>query len=389
MFKISSAFKAMLTLLSGVCIITASCKKVDNATADPTARAVEGTYIGGHIGNNAAVWKNNEPTFLTNYPNDIAASAKRSYVNKVFVYNNDVYALVTKKEGDTYTHVVSKNYTDLYVMAIVNGNSAINVTDLGVYNNDVYVCGSINMSNSGDKKAILWKNNVPQTLPNNEYTDTYCKSMKITEQGDVHILGNTYTTNPSTLEGKIVYWKNGVLSALNLPQFAAAPDYEFNDIEVEGNDIYLCGNTDIMIFKSTAVLWKNNTITKLSIPAFYNNNSYAGSQTFTYANAIFVKNGKVHINGNIQAPTNEMVPIPVGNDVMNWTDNISNALTNNITTSTRNTSINKFVGDVFVKDNKVYSLGGVGFYFEDNTKVNLTGATTASYGTVANSIFVK
>jgi Carboxypeptidase regulatory-like domain len=342
-----------------------------------------GVYIAGIIDNNAVLWKDGVPTFLTNYaPNDSINSA-RAY--RTLVYNNDVYIL-----GDVIGDLFSSIPKDTLIVwkngikNILNpgvGRSCYLGEDLSgidVYSNDVYVSGatavtaSLNSPNFSSI-ATIWKNGVPTLLPKDTFVRTVATGVKVVN-GDVYVCGygysdSTYINSFSTLQ-RAVYWKNSVLNVLS--NISSNSYGGASAIFASNGNIYIAGHNS---YKAT--YWKNGIQTILPLPAPYD-------ESKPYS--IFVDNNDIYTAGYAHYSGGAG---PSFSDAVYWKNNTINLMTSN------NSQANLY--DIFVKNSIVYTVGDkeqttsnvfVPLYFQNNVPVPLTGFTSLQ-DVAAAGIFVQ
>ncbi|MBP6432703.1 MAG: hypothetical protein KA319_13135 [Ferruginibacter sp.] len=321
-------------------------------------------YIVGSIDNNAVIWKNGTPTFLTNYASN---SSKYAAAMKVKVYNNDLY--IAGYDTDTikvWKNGIATNFPDRQGSAVVNG--------MDIYNNDVYVCGTDVVS--GSTVAKIWKNGVFALLTKDTFNFAGSTEVRVIN-GDVYVCGSA-EKYPLPGPKKAVYWKNGTLNILpTITNLAIAIDvFSIN------NDLFFTG-ADADALNSQGVIWKNGIRTTLPFP---NNNN--GS--FGYS--IFVENNDVYVGGTIQNNTGS-TSTNLSNGVF-WKNNTLTNLTNSNTPGYKG-----YMTEIFVKNSIVYSIGrifiGSGtssynqpLYFKNSVAETLTGFTNTQ-NVELNSIFVK
>ncbi|HMR92737.1 MAG TPA: hypothetical protein PKC69_10490 [Chitinophagaceae bacterium] len=116
-------------------------------------------YIAGgeHNGTTtvAKVWKNGVGTFLGN---------ATSYAKSIFVSGNDIYVAGNEMiEGKQ----IAKFWKNGTATILTPANASGSAEAVWVVGTDVYVVG-YQSENSGDSKAIVWKNGVPSFLPNGD-----------------------------------------------------------------------------------------------------------------------------------------------------------------------------------------------------------------------------
>ena len=342
-------------------------------TACGNAININGVYIAGSIGDNAVLWKDGVPTFLTNSPTNspnFYAEAK-----KVLVYNNDVYVLGQQDDstvnGYIYTIKVWKNGV------VTNEIMQADATGLDVYNGDIYVCGEQNNNTSTDLK--VWKNGIASILTKDTFSYVETHAIKIVN-GDVYVIGSGYNNQiPGTNNygAKAIYWKNGVINVLSTTGFKGSADniYSFN------GDVYIVGSEQGPNQTWLTVYWKNGVKTTLPL---------TGSYTSSRGTSIFIDNSNIYTVGQMRYSNSTNLNY---SNAAYWKNGTVNLLTNYST----NLYEAEFY-DIFVKNNIVYTVGdsykntGSAYqdplYFQNGVAVPLTGFTS-NQGASAYSIFVK
>jgi hypothetical protein len=339
-----------------------------------------GVYIAGGIDNNAVLWKDGVPTFLTNLPAN--SNTKYAYAAKALVYNNDVYVLLTEDDSTVNGFVSTiKLWKNGVVANITNGTTEALAYSFDVYNGDVYICGSERTGNN-PQIAKVWKNGIATVLPIDTFDYAEPGVIKVVN-GDVYVSGELRRATPGGLgiySNKALYWKNGVM---NLIPTAAGVNTGATGLFINNTDIYLTGYEDLLNGPGTGtgVYWKNGVKTTLALPPSYTKSS---------AYFIFVDNNDVYVAGDLRHQ-DQLQNIYYSNATY-WKNNSINLLTNYSTSGN-----DAYVYDVFVKNNIVYTVGevyqpnGVGtspLYFQNNVAVPLTGFTNTQEA-YAYGIFVK
>lgn len=295
-----------------------SCNKDDEPTIEPE-KEVDFYACGGDYPNNginkAVLWKNGEPTYLTDgtyiayaysifveqgnthvvgYENSIgkywkngvaqnALTPTAKYFTKVQVINNKVYIL--GKAGND----------------IILWEDGVATTILNATSNDVFPCDFKVVGNDkyvlihNDYKAILWKNGTTTTLSDSVIKDQ-AKGLCISDN-NVYVLAEEYT---SEFVKKIKYWKNGVVNYVNNP---SSNIYAYN-IDVKNNDVYISGTIN-----QKAYFWKNGVATQVGSTTGY---------SFCYG---------------IQVVDNNVYTINTDNGKARFMKNTTQAFIDNITTN--------------------------------------------------------
>jgi hypothetical protein len=329
-----------------------------------------GVYIAGGIDNNAVLWKDGVPTFLTNNPvtGNKSAAAIRS-----LVYNNDTYVLVGEYDSTVNGWVSTiKLWKNGVPSIITNGTTTCEPSGLDVYNNDIYISGTESDVN-GNRVGKFWKNGIATVLPKDTFDWTEVTNIKIIN-GDVYVIGYGTKINQSVATTAL-YWKNGTL---NLLPHVPGSNSEAFAIFANNGDIYISGSEYTSAFNG--VYWKNGIKTTLpTAPGYTNSDGYS----------IFVDNTDVYVAG----ATNQNQGSYFSNAIY-WKNNNINFLTNSTVAG-----YSADIYDIFVKNNVVYTVGEVSvnnnggggytpLYFQNNVAVPLTGFTNTQ-DVFCYSVFVK
>lgn len=124
--------------------------------------------------------------------------------------------------------------------------SSKNTTDIKISNHDVYISGR-------DNGAVYWKNGVINALNGG----TEATGIFVTSSNDVYVSGkNTIWSSWKDIVIYARYWKNGQMFNLGVGDAV--------DIAVKDTDTYVLGHQD-----NKAVLWKNGIKTILSETSYF------------------------------------------------------------------------------------------------------------------------
>gem|GEM_PF-1756366 len=197
----------------------------------------EGYYV-------AACWKVSG-TKVTRIP----LSPKNAMANSIFVASNgNVYISGFTGGNEEVDPDISERVATIWVNGkgqfLKDGKggwaNAVYVTDHG----DVYAIGCV------DDVAVLWKNNVLQTLSDDAEGCT-ATSIFVSDDGDLYVAGYEYRGNKTNA----VLWKNG--NRQNYPDNGFA----LSVCVTQGGDVYVAGRT---YAPDQALLWKNGVVQALS-----------------------------------------------------------------------------------------------------------------------------
>jgi hypothetical protein len=320
-----------------------------------------GVYIGGNIENNAVIWKDGVPSYITNFSSNSDLFAA---VIKVSVIGNDVHAIVVSSKGDGsgatdslyVKHWINGTTTTVYTSKYETGGSiptlGAAISDIG----DIYYI----IQNSDYTAAAIWKNNaVYQVLPMNGLSGrVYIPKIKL--------YGNDiYAVNePLDEVKKTAYWKNGNINLINDSTFGAY------DIAVNNsNNVYVLGESN-----SRACYYLNNQ--KLFVPL---TNGYTKSGIYSS----FFINSDIYFGGYLGNFNNNYGQ----NLAATWKNGTATVLTN------VNTTFEQFdvIKELVYKNNILYAIGSTfdeGIYFQNNQKMPLDGVVVGD-DYFLYSIFVK
>jgi uncharacterized protein YjdB len=178
-------------------------------------------YVVGYDGG-ATLWKNGQAQNL---------SGTNSNAYGIFVSNNNVYVV----GNISYNPVIWVNGISR-TLPKISGMTG-EARSVYVSGSDVYVVGD-----DGSDNAILWKNSVPQHLPNPSSLNSYYR-----DSNSVFVSGgNTYVAGGTRNGAYAVLWTNGVGQRLNSSASGS------NSVYVLNNDVYVCGSIG-----SYAAFWMN------------------------------------------------------------------------------------------------------------------------------------
>jgi hypothetical protein len=146
---------------------------------------------------------------------------------------------------------------------LTNGDFESTANDVALSNNDIYVAGAERDTPSPtdptelNQRAVYWKNGTQMELTDGS---TNAEATGIAVSGtDVYVAGSQY--NASSLRFNARLWKNGVEVPLN----DGSNWSRANDVAVSGSDVYVAGNETIA-GTPTAILWVNGVAQPLSVP---------------------------------------------------------------------------------------------------------------------------
>lgn len=258
-------------------LIVTSCSKNDDDDPTPPAEKQTEIYTAGFVLTSdgsttthlATLWKNGVAQQLSN---------TESWVNKVTVVGNDVYAVGREYQGSKSVAKLWKNGTA--TNPINSSNNTEVLTCAVSASGDVYILVR-EWSNIVNEYKVL-KNNIPVAL-NRTNTNTVIFPYDVFVSGnDVYVSGSEYSSATNLV--KAVFWKNGIISSLS--DVAANAQNEARKIFVSDNNVYALGTEARADGNDIAVLWKNGLPTSIT----------DGTKTGV-VNALFVSGNDVYIAG--------------------------------------------------------------------------------------------
>lgn len=222
-----------------------SCKITVNGVYDED----NDVYVLGNFGKTLMYWKNGIPTQITESKNRIIGKA-------IQVVGDNIYSAADDYTVDGYP--IAKYWINGEEFVLSAQKSG--VTDMAVFNNDVYVVG-YEVDNTGLYIATLWKNGVATHLDSGGNL-SIANAITI-NNGDVYIAGYKADYNKGDKE-IAKYWING--EAVEITQNTTA---NAQDIYIKDNKIYTLVNetvNNVVLAKywengNDFILSENNTAT--------------------------------------------------------------------------------------------------------------------------------
>lgn len=355
--------KNLKIFLAILFVVLASCSKDDDSPVQPdTTPAQTNVYLAGTTTNNngikvPTIWKNGIATNLVSNP------VEDTYLRKIIVTGNDVYAFGSENAGNSSNIVIWKNN----IKTTINNASS---NDFSVDNGNVYVFGSQRDSN-GTFIRKYWKNGIETILTTSG--GARLKKM-IVVNSDVYICGSEQIGTKKVA----TFWKNGIptnISDLTKDATAINMQVQNNEISV----VYKEDNTTTPASKFDIKLWKNNqvsviisdnfSVTDYEIVLFNNNdiftlsfssensiskirnfknsteNTVTNGANFSFSTSMIVDNNDVYIGGyeNINATSSSTKIAKI------WKNGQATTLSDGIS--------NEQVLKLFFFENKIYAIG--------------------------------
>ena len=144
----------------------------------------------------------------------------------------------------------------------------------------VYVTGTLN------GRCVYWKDGVLYPLTNSGTFNYALGKSIIVSNNDVYVAGYEYDGNNPFIQAKI--WKNGIGVPL------ASLHSSANAIEIASNDVYVVGEENYSSNSYAAKLWKNGVATTLST-----------SGTNAHASSIFITENDIYVSGYEESGVNK------------------------------------------------------------------------------------
>ena len=231
-------------------------------------------YVGGIKNNQAAIWKNEDPTVIAN-GDDVSA---------MVVIGDDVYAAGKSQGGGS----VWKNNEVLFTLSEFDFYDRF-VTSMAIHGDDVYVTTYEMSSSDWSFIGRLWINGVAS----DDYADAAELSGICFDGDDIYVAGRT--------NEEAVIWKNGE----PLYTYTSSVTGMFTDVKVVDGDVYYIGgdfggNGKCTAIKDRECLNVNHENNRdLSINIWKN-----GEVLYTLANEAYgltlaVSNGTVYASGQV------------------------------------------------------------------------------------------
>ena len=300
-----------LIILAVASLFMASCKKHGEKPSGPASDIYNAGYIRAANGHTvASYWKNGTlvrlgDSTVSSVANAISVDGNDVYVagnmttseqiTIAVIWKNGVATKLTDGSSEADARSISISQHNVYVSGYINNsqaaywkngvvtqlaNSAV-ANSIAVEGSNVYAAGFIFDTQISSNQAVYWTNGAPKEClgPNGESFD-YIGYLPGSASGMTVNDNNVYITGYA---GGGKYWKNGTEVDLNNGYFS----YPFA-IAVNGNDVYIAGETDTPTLASTssATFWKNGVAFSLS----------PGSSS-SHANAIALDRSDVYIAG--------------------------------------------------------------------------------------------
>ena len=259
----------MSFLSATLCLAQSDCVYTAGFTRDANGRQY------------AAYWKSGQITKLTNGTN-------RDEARTIAVSGYDVHVGGFKINGVNRVAAYWKNGQQMQLNLIGNySGGPSEVYAIKTVGSDVYMfVTQPNRLNASDpNNYYYYKNGVRQTSLLSDYQAvnhvlTKSESYFVTRNGDVYIV------NPTLIEGKITYWKNGNRVAGNL-NYSNLNRVDLNSIFVSDyGDVYIAGNKISNTGSTKAAYWKNGNEVVVSYDSWN-----------TYTTGIYVDGSTVYVAG--------------------------------------------------------------------------------------------
>lgn len=232
-------------------------------------------YEGTDTGQIACYWLNRQKFYLT-------AGKTTSVANDITILNNDIYIVGMVDFAACYW----KNGEITY---LTDGKRS-DANNIYIYGSDIYISGC-ERNASGAEIACYWKNGQKVNLTDGAIS-TVAKSIVVSKNNIyVVIEEGEYIEGGEGLKLASWYWINGKKNSLTVGK-----NYNFNDIAVYGDDIYLSGYEKNGLYNNSAYYWKNGQKVKLE-----------NVDKSNIASSIFVSGSDIYILGNTTYREQKMV----------------------------------------------------------------------------------
>jgi hypothetical protein len=170
--------------------------------------------IGNGVSNVPVYWKNGQE-------NPLSVANFATFASSIYVSNGNVYV-----SGEDYGYAVYwVNGKETRLSGAYFSSEAVSIA---VDGSDVYVLGVDSLKN-----PCFWKNGQPTELKG-VYITAVCLAVS---GGDVYVAGQQFDT--LTNNRRAILWKNGVADSLS----DGSADVLVSSLTIDGSDIYVCGNT--------------------------------------------------------------------------------------------------------------------------------------------------
>jgi hypothetical protein len=216
-------------------------KLVTGSFANAITTSGNDVYIGG-IDNDfkPVYWKNGIKTVMD------APPTRAVYVNGIAVQGPDVFVSGSYFDSKTYVPIYWKNGKINLLPYKPSFYAAKETNAIIVQGSDVYILGE------SDNKGVYWKNGVLVNIPN------------AIEVYDMAISGNDIYITGQTTDYHGAYWKNGVQTILSDGNFGIV----CSAIGIQGNDIVIAGYRTQVNYSGDAYKgfsWKNGVFSYFNI----------------------------------------------------------------------------------------------------------------------------
>ena len=242
---------------------------------------------------------------------------------------------------------VAPGEASVYAMVNEVQSFSCHITVKGVYDkdNDVYILGNY------DKKLMYWKNGIPNQVTEAKHR-IVGKAIQVVGD-DIYVAADDYTVDGFPIAK---YWINGEEFVLSEQKSGVT------DMAIHNNTVYVTGYEVDSTGLHIATYWENGVATYID-----------SGGSISIANAITIHEGDVYIAGfkaDYNNGDNEIAKY--------WKNGEEFEITRNTTA---------FASDIFIKDNKVYTLVNesvnnvvLARYWEDKNEHILSENKTASLG---------
>jgi hypothetical protein len=336
-------FKSPILLTALYFLLNTGCKKTETPQFTPGFNV----YMAGTVNNAAVFWKNGQST-------ELAASSSAACIGvtgtDVFIGGQSNLEPVYWKNGQLKS--LSQGSATVNGIAL----SGSNVYFVGQATGSLFI-DSAGGSNVNTNSAVYWKNGILNELePNSRGSAALGISF---EGSDMYVVGHVFGASDTAVQ-----WKNGVRTNYTSDNGQTEIAYA---VAFSGMDVYAAG-----INNNIPVYWKNGVMTALNLNGSPVPNS-------GYASAIAIVGTDVYIAGATTTQTNSY-------QATYWKNGVSTNLLNNTSDESMASGIAIVGSDIYVVG-MVTSPGGNSFspvYWKNGVEYKLSGTGSINAICVGN-----
>lgn len=236
--------KKIISLLT--LILFTSCNTDE---LSPPSGAQKKIYICGSTFKNGYV----PQLWINKTPHNYEPEERNGRADDMAFLGDDIYTvgLLYDTNGTTFKHVIWKNFKVIKELTSTGSSYPYSIA-VNKNNSDIYVLG-LDYQTGTLPRCKVWKNGIATLLSNIDGTMAY--DIKI-NNNDVFVVGSLPVSNVD----RAVFWKNGMLTYLT----DGTNEAEAEAITITNNDIYIAGREKNNNGKWVAKYWKNGVVTNLT-----------------------------------------------------------------------------------------------------------------------------